>query len=134
PPNTRPYSPSPHLLSLTSPSNPPAPAFPYWSRPTGGAIVARPASNAFRADPGLLFIGTDLDVEPWTRVACNFECGPALDSALQHMESATHRAQLLAKAHKKAPKEPFLTWSYPAFLKEGGFEAFLKQLKSTSRA
>ncbi|CAI5462757.1 unnamed protein product [Closterium sp. Yama58-4] len=100
----------------------------------GGLLGARPASNAFRADPGLLFICTDLDVEPWTYVACNFECGPALDSALLHMESAEHRAQLLANTSNKAPKEPFLSWSYEAFLKNGGFEAFLKQLKSTSRA
>ncbi|CAI5522968.1 unnamed protein product, partial [Closterium sp. Naga37s-1] len=76
-----------------------------------GSIGAHPASNAFRADPALLFIGTDTDVEPWTCVACNFECGPALDSALQHMESAKHCAQLLANTSKKAPKEPFLSWS-----------------------
>ncbi|CAI5508627.1 unnamed protein product, partial [Closterium sp. Naga37s-1] len=98
------------------------------------ALGARPAPNAFHADPGLLFIGTDLDVEPWTCVACNFVCGSALDSAQQHMESTQHRTQLLANAHKKAAKEKYLTWSFAAFLKEGGVEALLKQMKSISRA
>ncbi|CAI5479029.1 unnamed protein product [Closterium sp. Yama58-4] len=99
----------------------------------GSVLGARTAPNAFRADPGLLFIGTDLDVEPWTCVACNFECGPAIDSALQHMESPQHRAQLLANAHKAA-KEKYLTWSYSAFMKEGGFDEFLKKLKFLTRA
>ncbi|CAI5489840.1 unnamed protein product [Closterium sp. Naga37s-1] len=100
----------------------------------GGAFGACAASNAFRADLGLLFIGTDLDVEPWTCVSCNFECGPALDSALKHMESAHHRAQLLANAHNTAAKETYLTWSFAALLKKGGIEAFLKKLKTTTRA
>ncbi|CAI6000494.1 unnamed protein product [Closterium sp. NIES-64] len=100
----------------------------------GGAFGACAASNAFRADPGLLFIGTDLDIEPWTCVSCNFECGPTLDSALKHMESAQHRAQLLANAHNTAAKETYLTWSFAALLKKGGIEAFLKKLKITTRA
>ncbi|CAI5467422.1 unnamed protein product [Closterium sp. Yama58-4] len=100
----------------------------------GSAIGARSATNAFRADPGLLYIGTDMDVEPWTCVACNFECGPALDSALQHIDSAQHHAQLLVSARNKATKEKFLSWSYSTFMKEGGFEDFLKKLKNASRA
>ncbi|CAI5988000.1 unnamed protein product [Closterium sp. NIES-65] len=102
--------------------------------PPRGAFGACAASNAFRADPGLLFIGTDLDIEPWTCVSCNFECGPTLDSALKHMESAQHRAQLLANAHNTAAKETYLTWSFAALLKKGGIEAFLKKLKITTRA
>ncbi|CAI5498407.1 unnamed protein product [Closterium sp. Naga37s-1] len=92
------------------------------------------APISFRADPGLLFIGTDADVEPWTCVLCDFACGPVLDSALEHMTSARHRSQLLATANVTAPKETFYTWSFSAFQKKGDIEAFLMRMRLMSRA
>ncbi|CAI6011458.1 unnamed protein product [Closterium sp. NIES-65] len=53
-----------------------------------------PAIMAVRADPGLLLIGMEYAVEPWTCSLCDFVCGPALDSALDHLRSAEHVSKL----------------------------------------
>ncbi|CAI6000921.1 unnamed protein product [Closterium sp. NIES-65] len=53
-----------------------------------------PAIMAVRADPGLLLIGMEYAVEPWTCSLYDFVCGPALDSALDHLRSAEHVSKL----------------------------------------
>ncbi|CAI5993955.1 unnamed protein product [Closterium sp. NIES-64] len=60
----------------------------------GQNLGQTPAIMAFRADPGLLLIGMEYAVEPWTCSLCDFVCGPALDSALDHLRSAEHVSKL----------------------------------------
>ncbi|CAI5486072.1 unnamed protein product [Closterium sp. Naga37s-1] len=50
---------------------------------------------AVKADPGILYIGSEDDVELWTCAICDFECGPALDSAFAHIRSPGHGLRLM---------------------------------------
>ncbi|CAI5966875.1 unnamed protein product [Closterium sp. NIES-64] len=79
-------------------------------------LGARPAANEFRKDPGLLFIGLETEIEPWTCVLCNFACGPALDSAMVHMASEAHTSNLRAAAKGPAAKEKYSNWRALTFL------------------
>ncbi|CAI5963659.1 unnamed protein product [Closterium sp. NIES-65] len=65
-----------------------------WALGPGQNLGQTPAIMAFRADPGLLLIGMEYAVEPWTCSLCDFVCGPALDSALDHLRSAEHVSKL----------------------------------------
>ncbi|CAI5953881.1 unnamed protein product [Closterium sp. NIES-64] len=60
----------------------------------GQNLGQTPAIMAVRADPGLLLIGMEYAVEPWTCSLYDFVCGPALDSALDHLRSAEHVSKL----------------------------------------
>ncbi|CAI5520216.1 unnamed protein product [Closterium sp. Naga37s-1] len=97
----------------------------------GGSLGARAAPTSVRADPGILLIGTDMSVEPWTCVLCDLVCGPTLDSALEQWPPHS-TAHVLGNAHKPAAKETYDTWSAAAFLKDEKIAAFLKQMKLMS--
>ncbi|CAI5459665.1 unnamed protein product [Closterium sp. Yama58-4] len=95
---------------------------------TNGQILgARPAPDAFRKDPGLLYIGLDTEVEPWTCVLCNFACGPALDSAMAYMASEAHTSNLRAAAKGPAAKKKYSNWRALTFLATPQIMAFLSQ-------
>ncbi|CAI5465918.1 unnamed protein product [Closterium sp. Yama58-4] len=95
---------------------------------TNGQILgARPAPDAFRKDPGLLYIGLDVEVEPWTCVLCNFACGPALDSAMAHMASEAHTANLRASAKGPAAKIKYSNWRALTFVAIPQIAAFLSE-------
>ncbi|CAI5985471.1 unnamed protein product [Closterium sp. NIES-64] len=120
------FTPSPSTPPLTSLNTPALPSRylacpPLLSPPTllppGQILGARPAPDAFRKDPGFLFIGLDTDIEPWTCVLCNFTCGPALDSAMAHMASEAHTSNLRAAAKGPAAKEKNSNWrAQPSWL------------------
>ncbi|CAI6007118.1 unnamed protein product [Closterium sp. NIES-65] len=97
----------------------------------GGSLGARAAPTSVRADPGILLIGTDMSVEPWTCVLCDLVCGSTLDSALEQWPPHS-TAHVLGNAHKPAAKETYDTWSAAAFLKDEKIAAFLKQMKLMS--
>ncbi|CAI5474420.1 unnamed protein product [Closterium sp. Yama58-4] len=78
---------------------------------TNGQILgSHAAPTAIRNDPGLLLIGLDSEMETWTCVLCEFQCGHALDSAMAHIASPTHSARLRATAHLPAAKDKYSTW------------------------
>ncbi|CAI5977630.1 unnamed protein product [Closterium sp. NIES-64] len=54
-----------------------------------------PVPLAVKADLGILYIASKDDVELWTCAICDFECGPALDSAFTHIRSPGHGLQLM---------------------------------------
>ncbi|CAI5457823.1 unnamed protein product [Closterium sp. Yama58-4] len=54
-----------------------------------------PVPLAVKADPGVLYIGSEDDVELWTCAICDFECGPAIDSAFEHIRSPGHGLRLM---------------------------------------
>ncbi|CAI5969390.1 unnamed protein product [Closterium sp. NIES-64] len=130
------FTPSPPTHPLTS-LNPPAlpsrylacpPLFPPPTLlPPGQILGARPAPDAFRKDPGFLFIGLDTDIEPWTCVLCNFTCGPALESAMAHMDSEAHTSNLHAAAKGPAAKEKYSIWRALTFLATPQIASFLSQ-------
>ncbi|CAI5959364.1 unnamed protein product [Closterium sp. NIES-65] len=124
-----PTSPTPRLLpsppSLPIPllSFPPTlnPAFPtpphsFHPPPSQGPNCNRnllgthAAPTAFRNDPGLLYIGLDDWVEYWTCALCDFTCGAALDSAMEHIQSYLHATRVKASAHRPAAKDDFGPW------------------------
>ncbi|CAI5522806.1 unnamed protein product [Closterium sp. Naga37s-1] len=121
------------LTSLNAPALPPRylACSPLLSPPTllppGQILGARPDPDAFRKDPGFLFIGLDTDVEPWTCVLCNFTCGPALDSAMAHMASEAHTSNLRAAAKGPAAKEKYSNWRALTFLTTPQIASFLSQ-------
>ncbi|CAI5965630.1 unnamed protein product [Closterium sp. NIES-64] len=80
---------------------------------------------SFCNDPGLLFIGLDSLVEPYTCVLCDFCCGKALDSAMSHMASGPHAAQLRTTSHLPPAKEKYSTWRALTLLEQPCIAAFL---------
>ncbi|CAI5464767.1 unnamed protein product [Closterium sp. Yama58-4] len=54
-----------------------------------------PVPLVVKADPGILYIGSEDNVELWTCAICDFECGPALDSAFTHIRSPEHGLRLM---------------------------------------
>ncbi|CAI5989805.1 unnamed protein product [Closterium sp. NIES-65] len=87
-------------------------------------IGQQPAPAAFKKDPGLFLIGVDLDVEVWTCSLCDFTCGLALDSAMYHIASETHRKRL--QAHLPAVKEKYGAWRVSTLLQHQNISAFLQ--------
>ncbi|CAI5955555.1 unnamed protein product [Closterium sp. NIES-64] len=92
----------------------------------GRLIGQQPAPAAFKKDPGLFLIGVDLDVEVWTCSLCDFTCGLALDSAMYHIASETHRKRLQESAHLPAVKEKYGAWRVSTLLQHQNISAFLQ--------
>ncbi|CAI5958192.1 unnamed protein product [Closterium sp. NIES-64] len=122
-----PLGPPPHLPHLPHPSNSPCPPYSCTSvcppappcspllPPTapslaGNLLGTHAAPTAFRNDPGLLYIGLDDWVEYWTCALCDFTCGAALDSAMEHIQSYLHATRVKASAHRPAAKDDFGPW------------------------
>ncbi|CAI5495353.1 unnamed protein product [Closterium sp. Naga37s-1] len=99
---------------------------PSFESAAGRLIGQQPAPAAFKKDPGLLLIGIDLDVEVWTCSLCDFECGLALDSAMYHLASETHRKHLQDSAHLPAVKEKYGAWRVTTLLQHPRITAFLQ--------
>ncbi|CAI5479235.1 unnamed protein product [Closterium sp. Yama58-4] len=94
---------------------------------TNGQILgSHAAPTAVRNDPGLLLIGLDSEVETWTCVLCEFQCGHALDSAMAHIASPTHSARLRATAHLPAAKDKYSTWRAMTLLETPRIAEFLR--------
>ncbi|CAI5530434.1 unnamed protein product [Closterium sp. Naga37s-1] len=85
----------------------------YMGRPSA-RLPRRACSLPQR--PGLLYIGLDADVEPWTCALCNLTCGAALDSAMAHIASELHAAKKISAAHLPAAKEKYTGWKAVAFV------------------
>ncbi|CAI5471443.1 unnamed protein product [Closterium sp. Yama58-4] len=68
------------------------------------------APTTLSNDPGLIYIGLDEKVEPWTCALCDFTCGAALDSAMLHIQSELHASRVKATAHLPAAKEAYGPW------------------------
>ncbi|CAI5952484.1 unnamed protein product [Closterium sp. NIES-65] len=92
----------------------------------GQILGAHAVPVLFRNDPGLLFIGLDSLVETWTYVLCDFRCGKALDSAMSHMASGQHAAQLRATSHPPPAKEKYSTWRALTLLEEPRIATFVR--------
>ncbi|CAI5477046.1 unnamed protein product [Closterium sp. Yama58-4] len=92
----------------------------------GRLIGQQPAPAAFKKDPGLLLIGVDLDMDVWTCSLCDFTCGLALDSAMYHIASETHRKRLQESAHLPAVKEKYGAWRVSTLLQHQNISAFLQ--------
>ncbi|CAI5460317.1 unnamed protein product [Closterium sp. Yama58-4] len=127
------FSPAPHLgPSLTAPPPPLSAGIPSMGRfsaPTSRqALGSRAAPAAFRNDPGMLYIGLDADVEPWTCALCNLTCGAALDSAMAHIASEPYVAKKLSAAHLPAAKEKYTGWKAMTFVALPQIADFLAQL------
>ncbi|CAI5514400.1 unnamed protein product [Closterium sp. Naga37s-1] len=73
-------------------------------------------SCATPTDSGLLYIGLDACVEPWTCALCNLTCGAALNSAMAHIASELHYTKKLSAAHLPAAKEKYNRWNATAFV------------------
>ncbi|CAI5464507.1 unnamed protein product [Closterium sp. Yama58-4] len=76
----------------------------------GNSLGNHAAPTAFSNDPGLLYIGLGDWVEYWTCTLCDFTCGAALDSAMEHIQSDLHVTRVKASAHRPAAKEEFGPW------------------------
>ncbi|CAI5499056.1 unnamed protein product [Closterium sp. Naga37s-1] len=83
---------------------------PQPTRPHGNSLGNHAAPTAFGNDPGLLYIGLGDWVEYWTCALCDFTCGAALDSAMEHIQSDLHVNRVKASAHRPAAKEEFGPW------------------------
>ncbi|CAI5462252.1 unnamed protein product [Closterium sp. Yama58-4] len=90
-------------------------------------IGQQAAPVAFKKDPGLLLIGVDLDVEVWTCVLCDFDCGLALDSAMYHIASDVHRNRMQESAHLPAAKDKYGAWKAATLLQLQRIAAFLHE-------
>ncbi|CAI5474463.1 unnamed protein product [Closterium sp. Yama58-4] len=66
-----------------------------------------PVPLAIKADPGILYIGSEDDVELWTCALCDFECGLTLDNAFEHIRSPGHGLRLMQAETQTTPLE---TW------------------------
>ncbi|CAI5935439.1 unnamed protein product [Closterium sp. NIES-65] len=98
----------------------------FLYQPMAGQILgAHAVPVSFCNDPGLLFIGLDSLVEPYTCVLCDFCCGKALDSAMSHMASGPHAAQLRTTSHLPPAKEKYSTWRALTLLEQPCIAAFL---------
>ncbi|CAI5469343.1 unnamed protein product [Closterium sp. Yama58-4] len=98
---------------------------------TNGQILGtQSAPTAVRNDPGLLLIGLDSEVEPWTCVLCDFQCGHALGSAMAHIASPTHSARLRATSHLPAAKDKYNTWHAMTLLENPPFSSLWLHLRS----
>ncbi|CAI5492899.1 unnamed protein product [Closterium sp. Naga37s-1] len=93
---------------------------------SGRIIGQQAAPAAFKKDPGLLLIGVDLDVEVWTCSLCDFECGLALDSAMYHLNSDSHRNHMQENAHLPAVKDKYGAWKAATLLQHPRIAAFLQ--------
>ncbi|CAI5465162.1 unnamed protein product [Closterium sp. Yama58-4] len=76
----------------------------------GNSLGNHAAPTAFSNDPGLLYIGLGDWIEYWTCTLCDFTCGAALDSAMEHIHSDLHVTRVKASAHRPAAKEEFGPW------------------------
>ncbi|CAI5505486.1 unnamed protein product [Closterium sp. Naga37s-1] len=83
---------------------------PQPTRPHGNSLGNHGAPTAFGNDPGLLYIGLGDWVEYWTCALCDFTCGAALDSAMEHIQSDLHVNRVKASAHRPAAKEELGPW------------------------
>ncbi|CAI5495255.1 unnamed protein product [Closterium sp. Naga37s-1] len=92
----------------------------------GKLLGQNAATAAFKQDPGLLLIGLDLDVEVWACSVCDFECGIALDSAMFHINSDSHRTKLQDPAHLNATKDKYGAWKAEAVVKHHRIKALLQ--------
>ncbi|CAI5488900.1 unnamed protein product [Closterium sp. Naga37s-1] len=101
-----------HICKVLLPPTLALPSLPLLPRQLLGS---RATPAAFRNDPGLLYIGLDVDVEPWTCALCNLTCGAALDSAMAHIASELQAAKKLS-AHLPAAKEKYIGWKVMAFV------------------
>ncbi|CAI5976381.1 unnamed protein product [Closterium sp. NIES-64] len=131
-----PASPTPRLLPF-----PPSLPIPLLSDPIAtvpSALTGPPdpqrnllgthaAPTAFRNDPGLLYIGLDDWVEYWTCALCDFTCGAALNSAMEHIQSNLHATRVKASAHRPAAKDDFGPWRALTLLQQKAMvTAFLR--------
>ncbi|CAI5472389.1 unnamed protein product [Closterium sp. Yama58-4] len=92
---------------------------------TARVIGEHPAVVSFKSDPGLIFIGTDVEVEVWTCGLCGFCCGWALDSAMDHLTSSGHAAALQNVAGSVTPIEGFGDMKAHDFNRNASIAAFL---------
>ncbi|CAI5483032.1 unnamed protein product [Closterium sp. Yama58-4] len=76
----------------------------------GNSLGNHAAPTAFSNDPGLLYIGLGDWIKYWTCTLCDFTCGAALDSAMEHIHSDLHVTRVKASAHRPAAKEEFGPW------------------------
>ncbi|CAI5503453.1 unnamed protein product [Closterium sp. Naga37s-1] len=83
---------------------------PQPTRPHGNSLGNHAAPTAFGNDPSLLYIGLGDWVEYWTCALCDFTCGAALDSAMEHIQSDLHVNRVKASAHRPTAKEEFGPW------------------------
>ncbi|CAI5514716.1 unnamed protein product [Closterium sp. Naga37s-1] len=115
PPPARPPQPS-----LRPSPRPPCPPLLPPTAPSlaGNTLGNHAAPTAFRNDPGLLYIGLGDWVEYWTCALCDFTCGAALDSAMEHIQSDLHATRVKASAHRLAAKEEFGPWSALTLLQQ----------------
>ncbi|CAI5534101.1 unnamed protein product [Closterium sp. Naga37s-1] len=90
-------------------------------------IGQHPAVASFKADPGTFFIGTDLEVEVWTCVLCSYSCGWALDSAMDHIACASHKAAIQMTVGNVTPLEEFGDVKVHVFTRNQAIVAFLPQ-------
>ncbi|CAI5514556.1 unnamed protein product [Closterium sp. Naga37s-1] len=88
-------------------------------------IGQHPAVAAFKADLGLLFIGTDIEVEVWTCALCSFSCGWALDSAMEHLASPSHAVAISNGSVTPSPIEEFGDMKIMDFNRNNAIASFL---------
>ncbi|CAI7786940.1 unnamed protein product [Closterium sp. NIES-54] len=94
----------------------------------GARIIGQhPSVASFKADPGTFFIGTDLEVEVWTCALCSYHCGWALDSAMEHIACASHKAVALQSAGNVTPLDEFGDVKVHIFNQNVAIAAFLAQ-------
>ncbi|CAI5495744.1 unnamed protein product [Closterium sp. Naga37s-1] len=82
---------------------------------------------SFKADPGMMFIGTDVEVKVWTCGLCAFRCGWALDSAMEHMASHAHTSALQTLSGRSSPIEEFGEMKAHEFNQHATIAGFLAQ-------
>ncbi|CAI5977851.1 unnamed protein product [Closterium sp. NIES-65] len=119
----------PLLLHIRPPPRPPcSPLLPPTAPSLAGNLLGTHAApTAFRNDPGLLYIGLDDWVEYWTCALCDFTCGAALNSAMEHIQSNLHATRVKASAHRPAAKDDFGPWRALTLLQQKAMvTAFLR--------
>ncbi|CAI5956564.1 unnamed protein product [Closterium sp. NIES-65] len=84
------------------------------------------ATAAFKKHPGLVLIGLDLDVEVWACSVCDYECGIALESAMFHINSDSHRTKLQDSAHLNATKDKYGAWKAETMVQHHRIKALLQ--------
>ncbi|CAI5505785.1 unnamed protein product [Closterium sp. Naga37s-1] len=90
-------------------------------------IGQHPSVASFKADPGTVFIGTDLEVEVWTCALCSFCCGWALDSAMEHIAISSHASAIQQIAGNSTPLEEFGDMKAHVFNQNSTIASFLSQ-------
>ncbi|CAI5990941.1 unnamed protein product [Closterium sp. NIES-64] len=122
---TAPSSPRPAVPPRPR-SAPPSRPQPPVQEAAGKLLGQNAATAAFKKHPGLVLIGLDLDVEVWACSVCDYECGIALESAMFHINSDSHRTKLQDSAHLNATKDKYGAWKAETMVQHHRIKALLQ--------